>query len=173
MKKYSLIPAISALLMLLSASTCTENSAKGQEEQAATVVSTTENPDPDAPTVYFTADISPEGLVGIYQALGAKATGRVAVKISTGESAKSHHLSPELIKNLVQGVNGTLVECNTAYGGSRSDTESHRQVVKERGYDKIAAVDIMDAEGTMDLPSPTTNGSSTTAWEAISRTTIS
>lgn len=154
MKKFYLIPALAAILMLLSASTCTEkeNSASGQEESSESVVSTTESPDPDAPTVYFTSNITPEGLVSIYQALGVKAIGRVAVKISTGESSNSNHLRPELIKNLVQTVNGTLVECNTAYGGSRSDTESHRKAIKERGYEQIAAVDIMDAEGTMDIP---------------------
>lgn len=68
--------------------------------------------------VYFTSEISPESLVKIYQALGKEATGRVAVKISTGESAQSNHLSPELIGALVKNVNGTLVECNTAYQGN-------------------------------------------------------
>lgn len=74
----------------------------------------------------MTTDISPEGLVRIYEALGVEAHGRVAVKISTGESSKSNHLRPELIKSLMQKVNGTLVECNTAYGGNRSSTEKHR-----------------------------------------------
>ena len=103
-------------------------------------------------TVYFTKDISPEGLVKIYEALGVKAFGRVAVKISTGESKHSNQLNPELIKDLVQKVNGTLVECNTAYGGSRATTEKHREAIKERGYDKIAKVDIMDEEGSINLP---------------------
>lgn len=154
MKKFYLIPALASLLMLLMASTCAkkENSTAEKEATPAAVVTTTESPDPDAPSVYFTSNISPEGLVSVYQALGVKATGRVAVKISTGESSKSNHLHPELIKGLVQSVNGTLVECNTAYGGNRSDTESHRQAIKERGYEQIAEVDIMDAEGTMDIP---------------------
>ncbi len=154
MKKFYLIPALASLLMLLMASTCAkkENSTAEKEATPAAVVTTTESPDPDAPSVYFTSNISPEGLVSVYQALGVKATGRVAVKISTGESSKSNHLRPELIKDLVQSVNGTLVECNTAYGGNRSDTESHRQAIKERGYEQIAEVDIMDAEGTMDIP---------------------
>ena len=85
----------------------------------------------------MTTDISPEGLVRIYEALGVEAHGRVAVKISTGESSKSNHLRPELIKNLVQKVNGTLVECNTAYGGNRGNTEKHRQAIAERGYNDI------------------------------------
>ena len=106
----------------------------------------------EAATVYMTTDISPEGLVHIYDALGVEALGRVAVKISTGESEKSNHLRPELIKNLVQKVNGTLVECNTAYGGNRSDTEKHRKAIEERGYNAIATVDIMDEEGEMQLP---------------------
>ena len=96
--------------------------------------------------VYFTKDISPESLVKIYEALGVPPTGKVAVKISTGESSKSNHLSPELIAPLVQKVNGTLVECNTLYGGNRGDSKSHRKAIAERGYDKIAPVDIMDEE---------------------------
>lgn len=107
---------------------------------------------PGTPTVFFTSSLTPEGLVKIYEALGVPAQGRVAVKISTGESSKSNHLRPELIKDLVQKVNGTLVECNTAYGGNRATTEKHRQAIAERGYNAIATVDIMDEEGTMDLP---------------------
>ncbi|MBQ3766198.1 MAG: DUF362 domain-containing protein [Bacteroidales bacterium] len=116
------------------------------------VVPSTQNPDPSAPTVYFTADISPEGLVKVYEALGVKPSGRVAVKISTGESAQSNHLRPELIKNLVHKVNGTLVECNTAYGGNRSKTEDHRRAIAERGFNDVATVDIMDEEGSIELP---------------------
>lgn len=102
--------------------------------------------------VYFTSDISPEGLVKIYQALGKKASGRVAVKISTGESSQSNQLSPELIGDLVKEVDGTLVECNTAYSGNRSNTESHRRAIGQRGYGEIATVDIMDEEGFIDIP---------------------
>lgn len=96
--------------------------------------------------VYFTKDITPESLVKIYEALGVEPTGKVAVKISTGESEKSYNLKPELIKDLVQKVNGTIVECNTAYGGNRGDSESHRKAIAQRGFDKIAPVDIMDEE---------------------------
>lgn len=102
--------------------------------------------------VFFTSDISPESLVSIYKALGKEATGNVAVKISTGESAQSNHLRPELIGNLVKEVNGTIVECNTAYGGNRSNTASHRRAIEQRGYGEIATVDIMDEEGGMNLP---------------------
>ena len=102
--------------------------------------------------VYFTKDISPEGLLKVYHALGVKPEGKVAVKISTGESAQSNQLSPALIGGLVKEVNGTLVECNTAYGGNRSTTENHRRAIAERGYNDIATVDIMDEEGYIDIP---------------------
>lgn len=103
------------------------------------------------PQVYFTSDISPEGLLEVYHALGVKPEGKVAVKISTGESSKSNHLSPELIGPLVKELEGTLVECNTAYGGNRSTTADHRRAIAERGYLTIADVDIMDEEGHIDL----------------------
>lgn len=112
---------------------------------------TTEQNTPAA-TVYFTSDISAEGLVKIYQALGVPAHGRVAVKISTGESSNSNHLRPDLIGRLVRLVGGNLVECNTAYGGNRSTTERHCKAIAERGYDSIATVDIMDEEGVIHLP---------------------
>ena len=102
--------------------------------------------------VYMTSEITPEALVNIYKALGVPAEGRVAVKISTGESAKSNYLRPELIKDLVQMVNGTIVECNTAYGGNRSTTANHRKAIEERGFNQIAIVDIMDEDDTMHLP---------------------
>ncbi len=106
----------------------------------------------EAPKVYFTSEITPEALVKIYKALGVEATGRVAVKISTGESAQSNHLRPELIKNLVDEVKGTLVECNTAYHGNRSSSEEHLRAIAERGYNDIANVDLMDIEGYVDIP---------------------
>ena len=107
---------------------------------------------PQGSVVYMTKEITPEALINIYKALGVPAEGRVAVKISTGESAKSNYLRPELIKDLVQMVNGTIVECNTAYGGNRSTTANHRKAIEERGFNQIAAVDIMDEDDTMHLP---------------------
>lgn len=107
---------------------------------------------PQQAQVYFISDISPESLVRLYQALGKEATGRVAVKISTGESAQSNQLKPELIGPLVNEVKGTLVECNTAYNGNRSNTASHRRAIEQRGYGEIATVDIMDEEGYIDIP---------------------
>lgn len=107
---------------------------------------------PDPAKVYFTSEITPESLLAIFKALGVTPEGNVAVKISTGESAQSNHLSPELISLLVKDVNGSLVECNTAYGGNRSNTADHRRAIEERGYGKIAPVDIMDENGSMLLP---------------------
>ncbi|MBQ6770119.1 MAG: DUF362 domain-containing protein [Bacteroidales bacterium] len=102
--------------------------------------------------VYFTNEITPESLVKIYQALGVEPTGRVALKISTGESSQSNHLRPEFIVDLVNLTNATIVECNTAYGGNRSTTARHLQAIAERGFDQIAEVDIMDAEGVINIP---------------------
>jgi len=102
--------------------------------------------------VYFTKDITPESLIKIYEALGKEAKGKVAVKISTGELGGHNYLSPDLIKPLIDKVNGTIVECNTAYEGSRSNTEAHRATIAEHGFDKIATVDIMDEEGSIKIP---------------------
>ena len=103
-------------------------------------------------TVYFTKDISPAGLMAIYEHLGRYAEGRVAVKLSTGEAGNTHYLSPALIGDLVKHVNGTIIECNTAYGGSRASTALHRQVIEDHGFNAIANVDIMDEEGEVSLP---------------------
>ena len=102
--------------------------------------------------VYYTTEITPESLVKIYKALGVQATGRVAVKISTGEGGNTHYLKPTLIRNLVEEVGGTIVECCTAYGGSRQDVSKHWQTIHEHGFDSIFAVDIMDEFGQMRIP---------------------
>ena len=102
--------------------------------------------------VYYTTEISPESLVKIYKALGVEATGRVAVKISTGEGGNTHYLKPTFIRNLVKEVGGTIVECCTAYGGSRQDVSKHWQTIHEHGFDSIFAVDIMDEFGQMRIP---------------------
>lgn len=104
------------------------------------------------PTVYMTTDISPEGLMAIYESLGWTPTGKVAVKLSTGEPPASNYLSPDLIRDLVQSVDGTIVECNTAYGGSRASAAMHMQVARDHGFTAIADVDIQDSEGSMSLP---------------------
>ena len=102
--------------------------------------------------VYMYREITPENLVKIYEALGREATGKVAVKLSTGEPGGHNFLQPALIKDLVQEVNGTIVECNTAYGGGRSNTAAHLQAAEDHGFTAIAKVDIMDAEGETRLP---------------------
>ena len=111
------------------------------------------NPSPEEsdkntlPKVYMIKEISPKSLLRIYEALGREATGKVAVKISTGEPGGNNYLKPALIGDLVKKVKGTIVECNTAYGGGRANTTAHLQAAKDHGFTAIAEVDIMDAEG--------------------------
>lgn len=106
----------------------------------------------DGPKVYMTEDISADGLMQVYEALGVKNMGdHVGVKISTGETG-SNYLRPALIRDLVEEVNGTIVECNTAYGGDRANTAYHMQLAEDHGYTEIADVDIMDADGSMTIP---------------------
>ena len=101
----------------------------------------------------MTRDISPAGLKAVYEALGRKAHGqKVAVKISTGEPGGNNYLKPALIGDLVREVKGTIVECNTAYGGGRAATEDHLKAAADHGFTAIAPVDIMDAGGEVRLP---------------------
>ncbi len=137
-----------------AASPVTETEAPASET-AADPAETEEAADPDAseaPAVFFTSDISAEGLVRIYEALGWTPEGSVAVKISTGEPPASNYLRPELIGDLVRKVDGTIVECNTAYGGSRSSSAMHRQVAEDHGFTAIANFDLMDEEGEVEWP---------------------
>ena len=127
--------------MILTCTGCANAQKKnGQEENAS------------LPKVYYIKEISSENLVKIYDALGRKAEGKVAVKLSTGEPGNNNYLNPNLIKALVQKVNGTIVECNTAYGGGRDNTENHLKAAADHGFTAIAPVDIMDAEGETALP---------------------
>lgn len=105
-----------------------------------------------ASTVYFTKEISPASLIKLYQKLGRPAQGRVAAKLSTGEAGNENYLKPALIKDLVQSVKATIVECNTAYAGARNTTDAHRQLIKDHGFAAIAPVDIMDSDGVEHLP---------------------
>ncbi len=102
-------------------------------------------------TVYFTKDISPEGLVKIFDALGRELKGKVAVKISTGEPGGHNFLNPNLIKDLVKKLDGTIVECCTAYRGKRFDAKSHFKAIKEHGFLDIAPCDIMDEDGEVKI----------------------
>ncbi len=103
------------------------------------------------PIVYVTSDISPEGVLAVYEALGWEPEGKVAVKLSTGEPPASNYLRPELIADLVQSVDGTIVECNTAYGGSRAQTAMRYQVAKDHGFTDIADFQILNEDGSMTL----------------------
>ena len=105
------------------------------------------------PKVYFIKDITSENLIKIYEALGRKAEGKnVAVKLSTGEAGNPNYLQPTLIKDLVQRVKGTIIESNTAYGGKRTNVADHMKLAEEHGFTAIADVDIMDANGQVELP---------------------
>ncbi len=110
-----------------------------------------QNGETDTSVVYMTTDISSDGMMRIYQALSASPSGKIAVKLSTGEPG-SNYLRTDLIGELVQSLEGTIVECNTAYGGSRANTAMHYQVAEDHGYTAIADVDILDENGSMTLP---------------------
>ncbi len=107
--------------------------------------------DGNVPVVYMTTEISAESLMAVYEALDASVSGRIAIKLSTGEPG-SNYLRTDLIGDFVKSFdNPTIVECNTAYGGSRANTVMHYQVAKDHGYTDIANVDIMDENGSMTL----------------------
>ena len=97
--------------------------------------------------VYFTKQITPESLINIYETLGKKLEGKVAVKLHSGEEGNQNFLRPEFVKNLVEHVNGTVVECNTAYEGARNTTKKHKELIEKHGWNKYFNVDLMDEEG--------------------------
>ena len=125
-----------------------------QEQQIAGSEATQQQPEAaqGTPVVYMTREITPEGLMAVYQALQWEPQGRVAVKLSTGEPPASNYLRPELIAGLVQSLDSTIVECNTAYGGSRAETAMHYQVAEDHGFTAIADFQILDEDGSMTLP---------------------
>lgn len=125
-----------------------------QEQQIAGSEATQQQPEAaqGTPVVYMTRAITPEGLMAVYQALQWEPQGRVAVKLSTGEPPASNYLRPELIAGLVQSLDGTIVECNTAYGGSRAETAMHYQVAEDHGFTATADFQILDEDGSMTLP---------------------
>lgn len=102
--------------------------------------------------VYFTKVITPESLMGIYKALNVDLKGKVGVKISTGEPGGHNYLHPELIGDLVHSLNGTIIECCTAYQGRRMDPKEHWKAIEEHGFKAMAPCDIMDEFGEMDIP---------------------
>ncbi|MCI8384085.1 MAG: DUF362 domain-containing protein [Clostridia bacterium] len=97
--------------------------------------------------VYFTKEITPENMVKMYEALGRKLTGKVAVKLHSGERGNQNYIKPEMVIDIVKQVNGTVVECNTAYDGARDTTEKHEELMKEHGWTQYFAIDIMDSQG--------------------------
>ena len=105
-------------------------------------------------TVYFIKDITPENVVKIYEKLGKELTGKVAVKVHSGEKGNQNYLHPEFMRPIVEHVHGTIVECNTAYEGARNTTEKHQQLIKDHGWTEYFPVDIMDAEAdtTLEIP---------------------
>lgn len=139
----SSVPEDSLLESSVSASSVPASSAPAQAPE--------ETGTPAPPAVYMTADISPAGLQAAYDALAWQPSGKVAVKLSTGEIG-SNFLDPALIADLVGQLEGTIVECNTAYGGQRSSTAMHYAVAEQNGFTAIAEVDIMDGEGEMRIP---------------------
>lgn len=105
--------------------------------------------------VYFCKEITPEAIVKMYETLGVKLNGRVAVKLHSGEQGNQNYLRPEMVKKIVEYVNGTVVECNTAYEGARNSTEKHKKLIEDHGWTKYFDVDIMDSEGPdmeLDIP---------------------
>ena len=105
--------------------------------------------------VYFIKDITPENIIKAYEVLGKKLPGKVAVKMHSGEQGNKNYLRPEFVKDVVNHVNGTIVECNTAYPGARNSTEKHRQLIKEHEWEKYFPFDLLDAEGPdmeLDIP---------------------
>lgn len=142
--------SVLALALSVTLTACSQNNENGETPQPE--IEEPAAPDTAQAVVYMTRNITPEGLMAIYEALGREATGNVAVKLSTGEPGGHNYLQPSLIEGLVRRVNGTIVECNTAYGGGRSNTAAHLQAAEDHSFTAIATVDIMDAEGETRLP---------------------
>ncbi len=102
--------------------------------------------------VYYAKEITPENLIKLYEALGVSLKGKIGVKVSTGEDGARGYLKADLIGPLVKKLNGTIIECNTAYDGARNTEEDHIKVAEKHGFTSYADVDIMDAEGEMKIP---------------------
>lgn len=103
--------------------------------------------------VYFSKEISPEKLIEIYEKLGIELKGNVGIKVSTGEAGSKGYLKANLIKPLVEKLNGTIIECNTAYPGKRNDVEEHMKVAEEHGFTKMGkGIEIMDGIGEFKIP---------------------
>ena len=104
--------------------------------------------------VYFSKEISKENLVKMYDCLNVKLPGKIAVKVHSGEDGNQNYLKPEFMKDIIEHVNGTIVECNTAYEGARNTTEKHKELMKKHKWSEFYDVDIMDSNGKMELSIP-------------------
>jgi uncharacterized Fe-S center protein len=104
--------------------------------------------------VYFTKSITPEAMIRMYEVLGRELPGKVAVKVHSGEVGNQNFIRPAFMKPVIDRVHGTVVECNTAYEGKRNTTEAHWETMKLHGWTELCDVDILDAEGEMELPIP-------------------
>ena len=105
--------------------------------------------------VYFTKEITPEKVVEIFKAVNKELDGKVAVKVHSGEAGNQNYLRPEFMRQIIEYVKGTVVECNTAYDGARNTTERHLKLVEDHGWTKYFDVDLMDAKGddmVLDIP---------------------
>lgn len=102
--------------------------------------------------VYFTKTIAPESLQKVYDTLGVTLNGKIGVKVSTGEAGSKGYLKADLIGPFVKKLNGTIIECNTAYPGARNNAEEHLRVAADHGFTNFADVDIMDADGELEIP---------------------
>lgn len=137
------------MLFVLTVFSCSSGNSKKAETKDSNQITEAN----ETSKVYFTKEITPEALMKIYQTLGREAKGNnVAIKVSTGEPGGHNYLKPALIGDFVKSVKGTIIECNTAYGGKRSSTEDHLKAARDHGFMDIAKVDIMDADGEVDLP---------------------
>ena len=106
--------------------------------------------------VYFIKEITPENIIKAYEAVGKKLEGKIAVKMHSGEKGNKNYLRPEFVKDVINYVNGTVVECNTAYEGARNSTEKHLELIKEHEWEKYFPFDLLDREGPdmeLDIPS--------------------
>ena len=149
-------------VVLSSLTSCASNPSPSEDEPASAPAeaddNTRESPanpietSGQAPVVYFTHAVEPAALQAVFDAIGEGLSGKVGVKLSTGEPGGHHFLEAELISGLVDTVSGTIVECNTAYGGSRGSTDEHYQVAADHGFTAIADFQIMDEDGSLSLP---------------------
>lgn len=102
--------------------------------------------------VYFCREVSPSKLVDMYKLLGKELTGNVAVKVHSGEEGNQNYLKPEFMKEMIDYLNGTVVECNTAYAGERNTTEKHLKTIEKHGWNKLFKFDLMDEDGYISIP---------------------